>query len=359
MNAPVNDLNDHSEALRHRVTEAIGTHTPLCICGGGSKAFYGRRAEGTPLSVTEHRGVINHEPTELILTARCGTPLSEIESLLGRHEQMLPFEPPHFGPQATLGGAVACGLSGPRRPWSGAVRDYVLGIRCINGKGEILAFGGEVVKNVAGFDASRLMTGALGTLGIILDISLKILPRPREERTLAFEMDAARAIEQLNQWAASALPLSAASHDGARLCIRLSGAPAAVASAHKRLGGETLPDGGRHWEDLREHRHDFFQEDEPLWRLALPPATPPLPINGECLMEWDGGQRWVKTALQAGIVREITARHGGHATLFRGGDRAGDIFHPLPPAMATIHKNLKLAFDPHGIFNPGRLYAEL
>ncbi len=352
-------MSDLSEALQARVAEAIAQKTPLSIEGGGSKAFHGRPSEGAPLPVAGHRGVINYAPTELMITARCGTPLSEIEALLAEHGQMLPFEPPHFGPGATLGGAVACGLSGPRRPWSGAVRDFVLGIRCINGKGEILHFGGEVVKNVAGFDASRLMTGALGTLGVILDVSLKTLPRPRAERTLAFAMDAARAIEQLNRWCASPLPLSAASHDGERLCIRLSGAPAAVEAAARRLGGEHLPDGERHWAEVREHRHAFFQEDAPLWRLAVAPATPPLPISGEWFMEWDGGQRWLKTAMQAGIVREIAARHGGHATLFRGGDRAGQVFHPLPPAMAGIHKRLKLAFDPHGIFNRGRLYPDL
>ncbi|HHH36247.1 MAG TPA: glycolate oxidase subunit GlcE [Gammaproteobacteria bacterium] len=352
-------MSDLSEALQARVAEAIAQKTPVSIEGSGSKAFYGRPPEGTPLPVAGHRGVINYAPTELMITARCGTPLSEIEALLAEHGQMLPFEPPHFGPKATLGGAVAVGLSGPRRPWSGAVRDFVLGIRCINGKGEILHFGGEVVKNVAGFDASRLMTGALGTLGVILDVSLKTLPRPRAERTLAFAMDAARAIEQLNRWCASPLPLSAACHDGERLCIRLSGAPAAVEAAARRLGGEHLPDGEHHWAEVREHRHAFFQEDIPLWRLAVAPATPPLPISGEWLMEWDGGQRWLKTAMQAGIVREIAARHGGHATLFRGGDRAGQVFHPLPPAMAGIHKRLKLAFDPHGIFNRGRLYPDL
>ncbi len=352
-------MSDLSEALQARVAEAIAQKTPVSIEGGGSKAFYGRPPEGTPLPVAGHRGVINYAPTELMITARSGTPLQEIEALLAEHGQMLPFEPPHFGPGATLGGAVACGLSGPRRPWSGAVRDFVLGIRCINGKGEILHFGGEVVKNVAGFDASRLMTGALGTLGVILDVSLKTLPRPRAERTLAFAMDAARAIEQLNRWCASPLPLSAACHDGERLCIRLSGAPAAVEAAARRLGGEHVPDGEHHWAKVREHRHAFFQEDAPLWRLAVAPATPPLPISGEWLMEWDGGQRWLKTAMQAGIVREIAARHGGHATLFRGGDRAGQVFHPLPPAMAGIHKRLKLAFDPHGIFNRGRLYPDL
>jgi len=352
-------MSDHSHTLQHQVIDAIQEHTQLCITGGGSKAFYGRPSAGTPLSVTAHHGIINYEPTELILTARCGTGLSEIQDILADQGQMLPFEPPHFGSNATLGGAVACGLSGPRRPYTGAVRDYVLGIRCINGKGEILSFGGEVVKNVAGFDASRLMVGALGTLGVILDISLKILPHPRQEITLTYELAAENAINTVNQWAATALPLSASSHDGHQLYLRLSGTPSALKAARTHLGGEVLPDAERYWKALREHQHVFFQHEEPLWRLSLPPATPPLPISGDCLYEWNGSQRWLRTALQGNIIRETVARRGGHATLFRGGDREGTIFHPLTPAMKTINKNLKLAFDPHSIFNPGRLYSGL
>ena len=350
---------DTTETLQARIREAAATRSPLCIRGGGSKDFLGREPRGARLDVACHRGIVNYQPAELVLTVRAGTPLSEVEQLLAEHGQMLPFEPPGFGDSATIGGVVACGLSGPRRPFCGALRDFVLGVRCINGRGEVLRFGGEVVKNVAGFDAARLMAGALGTLGVLLEISFKILPRPASDLTLCFEMDAADAIQQLSRWMSSSLPLSAASHHDGRLRLRLSGTPEAVTAAHRSLGGEILAGGDDYWRRLREHQLEFFGPAEPLWRLSLPAATPPLPVVGDWLLDWGGAQRWLRTALPPAIVRATAARAGGHATLFRHGDREGSVFHPLPPALLEVHRQLKLAFDPHRILNPGRLYPEL
>ncbi len=352
---------DISDTLQEQIQQAAAERRRLRIQGGDSKTFYGRPVTGDVLAVAAHRGIINYQASELVLTARAGTALDEIEQCLAAHGQMLPFEPPHYGAGATLGGTVACGVSGPRRPHAGALRDFILGVRCINGRGEVLRFGGEVVKNVAGFDAARLMAGAQGTLGVLLDISLKVLPRPPEDLTLAFTMAADAAIEAMNRWAARPLPLSASSYEDGVLRLRLSGSPAALAAARAHLGGSAVDNDADYWRGLREQTLDFFADDRPLWRLSVPPATPPLPIVGDWLLEWGGAQRWLKTALPPDIVRATAARAGGHATLFRGGAEAADgaAFHPLPPAMLALHKRLKAAFDPHAILNPGRLFSEL
>lgn len=349
---------DCGTQLQATVQEAVATKTVLRIQGGGSKNFYGRVSSGKPLELHKHRGILNYQPSELIITARSGTPLAEIETALAEHGQMLPFEPPHFGPSATLGGTIACGISGPRRPYTGAVRDFVLGIKIINGKGELLKFGGEVMKNVAGFDVSRLMVGSLGTLGILLDISLKILPKPQSELTLAFQTSPRQAITLLTDWNSCPVPLSAACYDGEQLRVRLSGSDTEVRVTRQKIGGTEEPDGSTFWERMREHRHDFFNDTAPLWRLSVPPATAPLNLPGQWIMDWGGAQRWLKNPLPAEVIRETVVRLGGHATLFRNGPRNGQVFHPLPPALLILHKRLKSAFDPHGILNRGRLYAE-
>ena len=353
-------MSDLSEPLRQRVREAFGRETPLALRGSGSKAFLGHAAEGEPLELGGHRGIVNHEPRELVLTARAGTPLAEIEKTLEAEGQMLPFEPPRFGPDATLGGTVACALSGPRRPYTGAVRDFVLGCRIINGRGEILRFGGEVMKNVAGYDISRLMAGAFGTLGILLEISLKVLPKPEAELTLVQECDSSEAIRLMNRWAGTPLPLSATSHDGVQLHLRLSGTPGAVRSARQRLGGEALENGASHWEKLREQRHGFFITGQPLWRLSVPPTAPPLSgLAGKQLLEWGGAQRWLVSSEEPERIRQVAAGAGGHATLYRDGATGGEVFHPLPPALAALHSRLRQAFDPAGILNRGRLHGGL
>jgi glycolate oxidase FAD binding subunit len=350
---------DIAERLQDAVACAFERREPLVIRGGGSKHFLGRECAGEPLEVGGHAGIVYYEPTELVMTARAGTPLSSIEVALAEHGQMLAFEPPHLGRAATIGGTVACGLSGPRRPHAGSLRDFLLGVRCLSGEGRMLRFGGEVMKNVAGFDAFRLMAGALGTLGVLLEVSFKVLPRPPCELTLFRECDAETAIRDMNRWAASSLPLSGSAYDGERLYLRLEGSERGVAAAWRELGGEAEPQGQALWRSIREHHHRFFREDGALWRLSVPPATPPLPIVGRWMIEWAGGQRWLRTALAPKFIRQMAARHGGHAAVFRGGDRAGEIFHPLPPALLEAHKNLKRAFDPRGILNPGRLYKNL
>ncbi|MEK7816588.1 MAG: glycolate oxidase subunit GlcE [Pseudomonadota bacterium] len=390
---------DISKTLAEAVRSAAGARIPLQITGGGTKAFYGLPSAGQQLDVGDHCGIVSYEPTELVITARAGTPLAEIEAALTEKNQMLAFEPPHFGAAAagqskrnsfgdaskgahftqlhaggsapasegasprdsgaTLGGTIACGFSGPRRPWAGSARDFVLGTKILNGKGEILRFGGQVMKNVAGFDVSRLMAGALGTLGILLEVSLKILPRPEQELTLAFELPADQAITIMNQWSGQPLPLSAACHMGNTLYIRMSGAGTALQAARARLGGEVTGEGGALWRDLREQRHPFFDGATPLWRLSVPPATPPMSLPGQWLVDWGGAQRWFKSDAPAGDIRRAAEAAGGHATLFRGGDRQGEVFHPLPPALHALHRRLKQAFDPQRILNPGRLYSDL
>jgi glycolate oxidase FAD binding subunit len=433
---------DLTQTLAARVASAQAEGRPLRIQGGGTKTWLGRAVSGEPLVVGGHRGILSYEPTELVITARAGTPLAEIQAALAERGQWLAFEPPHFTPamgladdpldadadadadaggrpgKATLGGTIACGLSGPARPYSGAVRDFVLGVRLINGKGEVLRFGGEVMKNVAGYDLSRLMAGAQGTLGILLDVSLKVLPRPAVELTLVFDLSPAEAIRRFNHWAGQPLPLSAACHDGERAYVRLAGNEAAVHAAHVRLGGEVL-DGEAEgfWRAVRELRHPFFRQGSayqpgtayqpgaaPLWRLSLPPAAPHDPALGPQFIDWGGAQRWVHSidplwsvaqaagshASRYGLTfarQEVGAAGGDDADAAgtasaagatdvsgtrgpgAGPDRAkeretvdmagGAVFQPLPPALLALHRRLKAALDPVGILNPGRLYPEL
>ncbi len=341
------------------VKQAASRKAPVKITGGNSKSFYGRKIEGGELDVSAYKNIVSYEPTELVVTARCGTLISEVEALLAEQNQMLPFEPPHFGESATVGGTIACGLSGPARPYTGSVRDYVLGVRMINGKGEDLTFGGQVMKNVAGFDVSRLMTGSLGTLGVILEVSFKLLPKPEAEITIQQECDQQQAIVMMNKLAGQALPLSAACYEQSKLSIRLSGFSSAIESAHKEIGGELLEHDDAYWRSIKEHDHAFFVGDKPLWRIAVPPATKPLDLDEDCFVEWGGGQRWYRSDLPAEQIREIVHAQKGHATLFRQTNDQSEIFSPLSPEIKKIHQRLKESFDPHRIFNIGKMYSGL
>jgi len=350
---------DDSVELQQTVVSAAAKKRPLNLTGGNSKLFYGGEIQGTPLALNRHRGVVNYEPKELVLSARAGTPLQEIEAVLAEQQQMLAFEPPHFGSDATLGGTIACGLSGPRRPYAGSARDFVLGVRIINGKGEILRFGGEVMKNVAGYDVSRLMCGALGTLGILLDVSLKVLPLPETEITLVQERSAEEAIRVVNGWAGRPLPISAACYDGLKLYIRLSGVPEAIAAGKDLVGGSEAREHNRIWREIREQTHAFFKSDKPLWRLSLPAHSAPIALPGKQLIDWGGAQRWLLSEASPKTIRKAAEAVGGHATLFRHAGNRDAVFHPLSAPLKSLHQQLKQAFDPQAIFNPGRLYPDL
>ncbi|MGH8119627.1 MAG: glycolate oxidase subunit GlcE, partial [Gammaproteobacteria bacterium] len=296
MPSAINNISTLYQDYRERIQSATASGRPLVIRGGGSKDFYGRAVTGEVLNTRSCAGIISYEPSELVLTAHAGTPLREIQETLAARRQMLAFEPPAFAGAATLGGVVACGLSGPRRPYSGSVRDYVLGVKCMNGRGEIMNFGGQVMKNVAGYDVSRLMAGALGTLGLLLEISIKVQPVPEQEMSLAGKTDFATALHLMNSWAGQSLSLSAACYDGENLHVRLSGKRSAVSAAGTKLGVVDREDDPAFWQGLRELQLPFFRPDgRQLWRLSVPATTPALALSGDWLMDWGGAQRWLLT----------------------------------------------------------------
>lgn len=344
---------DASSALLDQVNEALANATPLKIQGGNSKAFLGREVAGEVLDTRVHRGIVRYEPTELVVSVRTGTPLRELLDVLDAAGQMLPCEPPAFDDSATVGGMIASGLSGPRRPWSGSVRDFVLGTRVITGLGQHLRFGGEVMKNVAGYDLSRLLTGSFGCLGVLTEVSLKVLPKPRQCLSIRLDLNCARALTRLAEWGQQPLPISGACHDGQSLFLRLEGGEGSVTAAHQRLGGEPLD--SVFWRDLNEHRLAFFDEGLPLWRLSLPNDLGPQDWPGQQLIDWAGAQRWLKSDHEQ--IQLLAQELGGHATCFTHG--ASDTpFQPLVPALLRYHRQLKAQLDPQGLFNPGRMYAE-
>jgi glycolate oxidase FAD binding subunit len=345
--------------LQERIRDAAASGAALRLCGGGTKDFYGGVLRGEALDLRGYAGIVSYEPTELVVTARCGTPLAEVERILDENRQCLPFEPPHFGSAATVGGCIAAGLSGPRRASAGAVRDFILGAKVVDGRGRLLEFGGQVMKNVAGYDVSRLMAGSLGTLGIIAEASLKVLPQAPEEMSLRLEMPEARAIEALNRWAGQPLPISATAWHHGELTVRLSGSAAAIRVARQSVGGESLRDDRAFWRDIREQSAPFFSGDLPLWRIAVPSVTAPLALQGPQLIEWGGGLRWLKSDTEPRAIRDAAERAKGHATLFRAVEKEAAVFTPLEPLLMRLHRDLKAAFDPAGILNPGRLYPKL
>jgi len=357
------------EALAERIREAASNGERLRIRGGGSKDFYGEAPAGTLLDTRSLIGAAEHEPTELVVTAPAGMLLTELETLLAETGQCLAFEPPRFDAQSTVGGMVAAGLSGPSRAQAGSVRDHVLGVVLLSGSGEQLHFGGRVIKNVAGYDVSRVIAGSLGTLGVIVEVSLKVLPRAESETTLCFDLKPQAALEQLHAWGAQPLPLDASAWWNGNLIVRLRGSEAAVNEARVSMGGEPIHASlaAPFWNDLRDQRDPFFvaaadavaHQDATLWRMALPATAPLLGLAGDELIEWHGGQRWLATTLPAEAVRAAAVAAGGHATMFRTRTKSPGVFTPLTAPLRAIHARLKQAFDPKGVFNPGRLYPGL
>ncbi len=356
------------QRLIDRVLAAREAGAQLDIRGSGTKRFYGEPPQGEPLDTRVLEGISSYEPTELVVTARCGTSLAQLEATLAEHGQCLPFEPPHFAPGGTVGGMVAAGLAGPARAAVGSVRDYVLGATLLNGHGDVLTFGGQVMKNVAGYDVARLLAGSMGILGVILEVSLKVLPMAPATATLRFSMDQASALRRLNEWAGRPVPLNASTWRRGTLVVRLRGALAAVDAAIGSLGGEPIesPWGSAFWQGLRDHGDEYFQlagravaSGGALWRLSVAQTAPPIELPGEQLIEWGGAQRWLVTDAPAAAVRDVATRAGGHATLFRAADKSAGAFAPLQSPLDRIHRELKRAFDPAGLFNPGRLYPGL
>ena len=361
---------DDPELVRliDRVDHARSQRAPLDICGGGTKAFYGEPRCGEPLDITGLAGISSYDPSELVVTVRAGTALADLEAALDERGQCLAFEPPRFSTGGTVGGMVATALSGPARANQGSVRDHVLGVTLLNGRGEVLTFGGQVAKNVAGYDVSRLIAGSLGILGVICEVSLKVLPIYPATRTLCFEWDQDRALEQLTIWVSQPLPLSASAWHQGELQVRLAGAAAAVSAACTQLGGTELPAdvASSEWLSLRDQTQQFFSltdtqlaGSERLWRLSVPATAAPVKLPGRQLIEWHGAQRWWRTTATAREVRAAAAQAGGHATLIRGANKSDGVFTPVSDVLMRIHRGLKQAFDPECIFNPGRLYAEL
>ena len=369
------DTSPEIAELTERIKAAAAARTPLRIRGGGTKDFYAQSLQGEILDVTGLRGVTSYEPSELVVTALAGTPLAELEALLATQGQCLPFEPPHFSAGATVGGMVASGLSGPARASSGGVRDFMLGVKFINGIGEELTFGGQVMKNVAGYDVSRLMAGSMGTLGVITEVSLKVLPVAPAQATLRFDASQAQALQWLHAWGGQPLPLNAScwlheeGSDIGTLYLRLRGAVAAVQAACGTLCGQagaTLEEPAQvatDWMACRNQQLPWFlarSDTQDLWRLSVPQTAPVLDLPESPLIEWHGGLRWVRAeAKHADKLRQVAREAGGHATLFiaasAGNAWAGDRFDTLKPPLDRIHRNMKAQFDPSGIFNPNRM----
>lgn len=339
--------------ISERIKAAGASGEALRIVGSDSKNFYGDVQEGTTLCVADYAGIISYEPAEQVIVARCGTPLVEIESLLAEHGQALAFEPPHFGPATTIGGAIAAGLSGPARAYTGAARDFVLGVRIVDGLGNVLKFGGEVMKNVAGFDVSRLMTGSWGTLGVVAEVSLKLVPRAPFVATQQLELDEAAFIELINTLSGKPLPLSASYYRNGVARIRLAGPESSVRAAQAKIGGEPVSEDAAFWSALRDHLLEFFQDEAPLWRLSVRATCAPLGFD-QTLIEWGGALRWIKSAAPAETIRAQAKAAGGSASLFRHG-AATPRLAPLDPVLARLNQRIKQAFDPLALFSPGRL----
>ena len=357
--------------FKEQIQFAITEQKKINICGGRTKHWYGDCASGDSLNTKTYSGILDYQPEELVITVRAGTALKDVESALAEKNQYFPFDPPHFGNDATIGGMIAAGLAGPGRGQYGSLRDYVLGVKIMDGRAEVLSFGGKVMKNVAGYDVSRLMPGSLGTLALLLDVSIKVLPNPARSETLKFEIPADQAIIQMNSWASQPLPLSASAWIGDSkngfLWIRLAGANAAVEAAISKIQTQ-LPvqlvqasEATLFWESMREQTHPFFMDSTvPLWRFAVNPLSKPFATEHASIIEWLGGQRWIKADLSPAKAQLLAAAHDGYATLFRYNNSTNSVFtpitaNPLTAPLAIVQQRVRQTFDPHGIFQTGRM----
>ena len=349
--------SDHIQAISAVIKEANASKQALQILGGNSKSFYGNKISAHALDVSKHIGIVEYEPSELFITARNGTLLSDIEATLEANNQMLPFEPPHFSSNATLGGTVACALSGPRRPYASSLRDCILGAHIINGTGEHLEFGGKVMKNVAGYDASRLMCGAFGTLGVLTQISIKVSPTPQAEITLALDINQNEALDKMSAWTQTQTPISATFFYNNTLYVRIAGLEKSIEKIHKEIGGEKISSSDKFWKSVKNHELEFFQTEHPLWRIILPNNAPVLSINGDSCIEWNGGLRWIKSTEDAQQIIDHCQNIKAQASLFKAQSKPKDCLADISPSLKKLHLNLKTAFDPNRILNPGRMYS--
>lgn len=355
------NMSDFLENLCKQVEIAAREGKALRPVGGQTKNFYGGPLQGDVVDMSPYSGIISYEPTELVMTVKAGTPLAEVEAALSAQNQELAFEPPRFGNGSTIGGAVVAGLSGPSRLARGPVKDYLLGCTIIDGKGQLLHFGGVVMKNVAGYDISRVMPGSLGTLGILIDLSIKVMPKAIAEATLQFDFTYNQAIHQINDWMAQPLPINASVYANNTLFVRLRGAKAAIESAKATMQGMEMDAAlaSKLWDTLRDQTHPFFQGDHDIWRLSVPATVTDLALSGEALVEWGGGLRWLKPGpgVTPEMIRGVANRAGGHATLYRTADESKrtQAFHMPQAVMANIQRKLKAQFDPAGVFSPNRL----
>jgi glycolate dehydrogenase FAD-binding subunit len=352
-------VNQKIDILKEQVLTAINEANPLKIIGGNSKAFLGRQIEGTTIDMSDYSGVVSYEPTELYISVKAGTLLSDVKKVLSEQNQMLAFEPPQINEKTTIGGIVATGLSGPRRPYSGSVRDFVLGIKCINGLAKDLSFGGQVMKNVAGYDLSRLLTGSYGTLGIIHEVTFKVLPLPEFELTGSIAIDRLAALKLMSELSTKPNPVSAVSYDGENLFVRFSGNEKTVNDSLKEFNLEKTKRGEEYWDNLCHYKHSVFNQDKPIWRLSVPQIAQIDLKDEECLIDWAGSQYWLASNRSADEIFSMAAEQGGSAMLFRGGDQEGAVFQPLSKTMFKFQQQVKQAFDPHYVLNPGKLYKEL
>jgi len=357
-------MKDITQHLIEAVKTAHDSASPIRVVAGNTKHFLGRETPSQQiLNIGEHTGIVSYQPIELVITVLGSTKLIEIQKVLDAHNQMLSFEPPLFNGQATIGGTLATNLSGPARPWSGSVRDMVLGVTLINGCGELLNFGGQVMKNVAGYDVSRMQAGAMGGLGIMTQISLKVMPKPEAEKTLTVALCEADAIVLMNKLTATPKPITAASWYQGQLHIRLRGAANSVEQCFKQWSREhgfsQVDEGATFWQSLREYQHDFFQSSQTVWRYSIKPTTTPLALAGDTLLDWSGAQRWVKGDFNNELLNGLAFGAGGSVTQWRGGERSTDTNFPLAKPMRQLQQRLKRSIDPRNILNPGRLYSWL